>query len=318
MQFDRQTTVVSPSGAEVNLYVALPKNPARAVVQINHGVAEHAARYARFARLLTDHGYAVYAHDHRGHGYTRAPDAPLGSFGREPAKDKVIADVVAIHNLIEDEHPGAPVIIFGHSMGSLITLNFVLEHSKRVAGVAFWNGNVTAGLPGRAAQALLAWERFRLGSDVPSRVLPKLTFDAWSRRETDGRTSFDWLSHNHSEVDAYVADPLCGWNASVGMWRVIFELIFAGANDRNFASIHRDLPFNLVGGAGDQATDCGKAVEHLATRLRAMGFSNLVSTIYADTRHESLNELNRDLIAHDFVRWADLVVQAHAGDAKSS
>ena len=310
MGFDRQTLIASPSGAKVNIYVTEPHGSVRGVVQVNHGLAEHAARYARFARFLADRGFATYAHDHRGHGHTWAPGAPQGSFGTGGA-EAVIADVVAVHDLIAQERPGVPVIVFGHSMGALVAMNFVLAHSDRIAGAAIWNGNFSAGALGRVAQAILAWERFRLGSDVPSRILPKLTFDAWAKKVSDGRTPFDWLSRDQREVDAYVADPLCGWNASVGMWQAVFDLVFAGADDRNFAGIRRDLPVNLVGGGADPESDFGKAVEQLAGRMRRMGFSNLVSRIYADTRHESLNELNRDLIMEDFARWAeDMVVNA--------
>ncbi len=123
------------------------------------------------------------------------------------------------------------------------------------------------------------------------------------------RTAFDWLSRDQAEVASYVADPLCGWNASVSMWRDIFALIFRGADDTSFSRLRRDLPLLLVGGGKDPATDGGKAVQQLAARMRRMGFSNLVSNIYADTRHESLNEVNRNIIMADFAAWADEVVR---------
>src|SRR5690606_4207240 len=103
----------------------------------------------------------------------------------------------------------------------------------------------------------------------------------------------------------FIDDPLCGQDVSVSLWQDIFDLIFHGADDGNFSRVRRDLPINLVGGAKDPATSGGKAVEHLAARLRRMGFSNLVSTIYAETRHESLNELIRDAIMADFAEWLD-------------
>lgn len=309
MPFERQTKLASPTGALVNLYTEPAKGGGRAVVQINHGLAEHAARYARFARFLSGRGFHVYAHDHRGHGFTTAPDAPPGRFAGTGGKEKVIADVVAVHDLIAREHPGLPVIVFGHSMGGLIALNFLLAHSARVHAAAVWNANFSAGLPGRAALAVLAWEKFRLGSDMPSRLLPKLTFQAWGRSIPGHRTLFDWLSRDEAEVDKYSADPLCGFPPSISMWRDVFGFIFAGADDRNFAGIRRDLPVMLVGGQKDPATDGGKAVEHLAARMRRMGFSNLLSRIYADTRHESLNELNRNLIMEDFAAWAEKVTR---------
>jgi alpha-beta hydrolase superfamily lysophospholipase len=313
MNFDSQRELSSPTGASLNLYITRPHGRPRGVVQINHGLAEHAARYGRFARFLAGHGFATYAHDHRGHGLTTAPDAPLGSFGKKPAVETLIADVAAVHDLIEAEHPGLPVIVFGHSMGALIAVDFVQKHHDRVAGAAVWNGNFSSGLSGRLAQALLAWERFRLGSDVPSRLLPKLTFRDWARKVTDGRTPFDWLSRDHAEVDAYVADPLCGFDASVGMWKGVFDLIFAGAADGRLAGIRRDLPFNIVGGARDPATNFGKATEHLAARLRALGFSQVVAKLYAQTRHETLNELNRDIAMEDFAQWAMRVAEGSIG-----
>jgi alpha-beta hydrolase superfamily lysophospholipase len=318
LPFDRQTTLASPTGAALNLYVRRAAGAARAVVQINHGLAEHAARYGRFADFLSQRGFHVYAHDHRGHGGTKAPDAPIGRFAETAGGDKVIADVLAIHDLIASENPGLPVILFGHSMGGLIALNFLLRHSARVHAAAVWNANFTAGIAGRAALAILAWERFRLGSDVPSRLLPKLTFRAWGKAVPGHKTPFDWLTRDPAEVEKYIADPLCGWDASVSMWRDVFGFIFAGANDTNLAAMRRDLPVLLVGGEKDPATDGGKAVTHLAGRMRRMGFSNLVSRIYPETRHESLNELNRDVIMADFADWAEAALkERHRGPSQA-
>jgi alpha-beta hydrolase superfamily lysophospholipase len=306
--FSANEKLTSPTGAALNLLSRLADGDGRAVVQVNHGLAEHAARYGRFAEFLAARGFHVYAHDHRGHGGTSAPDAPPKSFGPRDGWLKVIADVNAVHDEIARRHPGLPVIVFGHSLGGQIGLNFLLRHPGRAAAAAIWNANFSAGLAGRAAQAILAWERFRLGSDIPSLILPKLTFQTWARKVPNRRTEFDWLSRDPAEVDKYVADPLCGWDASVAMWQDVFRMIFAGADDRNFDSLRRDLPVSLVGGEKDPATDGGKAVQHLASRMKRMGFSNLVSKVYADTRHESLNELNRNLIMEEFVSWAEGVL----------
>ncbi|RWM25969.1 alpha/beta hydrolase [Mesorhizobium sp.] len=310
MPFDEQTRLASPSGADLNLYVKHAGGNPRAVVQINHGLAEHAARYARFADFLGDRGFDVYAHDHRGHGATKAPDAPLGRFADVDGIAKVIADVGAVHDLIAAEHPRLPVIVFGHSLGASIALNFVLRHSWRIHAAAIWNGNFSQGLLGQLALGILGWERMRLGSDVPSRLLPRLTFQAWGKAVPNHRALFDWLSRDPVEVDKYVADPLCGWDASISMWRDVVGMAQHAGKDSSFTGVRRDLPVNLVGGEKDPASDYGKAVSHLARRMDRMGFSNLVSKVYADTRHESLNEINRDIIMSDFVAWADSVLKA--------
>jgi alpha-beta hydrolase superfamily lysophospholipase len=307
MPFDRQTSLASPTGAKLNLYVRNAEASPRGVVQINHGLAEHAVRYARFADHLAAHGFVAYAHDHRGHGHTTAPDAPPRVFATEDGCGKVVADVNAVHDLIRQENPGLPVIAFGHSMGGLVALNFVLRHSERVQGAAVWNANFSAGLSGRLAQGLLAWERFRLGSDMPSQLLPKLTFQAWAKKIPNARTDFDWLSRDAAEVEKYIADPLCGWNASVSMWRDVFQLIFAGANDDNFFPVRKGLPVHLLGGGQDPSTDGGKAVKELARRMERMGFLNLETRIYPENRHEALNELNRNEVMAEFTRWAERI-----------
>lgn len=305
-----QEILGSPTGARLNLYSCRAAE-ARGVIQVNHGLAEHAARYERFAEAMAARGFHVYAHDHRGHGQTKAPGAPLGRFAEADGADKVIADVLAVHDHIATQHPGLPVIVFGHSFGGLVALNFAMSHPDRAAGLAVWNANFSAGALGRVAQGILGWEAFRLGSDVPSRMLPKLTIQAWAKAIPDKRTEFDWLSREPADVDKYVADPLCGWDASVSMWRDVFSLIFRGADDRKLSALPRALPVNLLGGAKDPATDGGKAVEHLAGRMQRMDFSNLVSRVWPDTRHESLNEVNRDVITEEFAGWAEGVADSH-------
>lgn len=267
MGFDRQGSVAVPGGATLNLYERFASGPARAVVHINHGLAEHAARYARFADILAGHGFHVAAHDHRGHGFTTAPGAPLGRFAQTGGGEKVVADVLAVHDLIRAAHPGLPTVLFGHSMGGLIAVNVLLRRPQGVHAAAIWNANFQPGIAGRLARAILRWEQFRLGSDVPSRLLPRLTFQAWGKAVPGHETPFDWLSRDPAEVRKYIDDPLCGWDASVSLWRDLFGFIFAGADDRNFAHVPRDLPEprRRPAGPGDERRRGGGALRRQAT-----------------------------------------------------
>ena len=218
MGFDRSETISSPTGAQLFLRVKAAQGAPRGIVQVNHGLAEHGGRYARLAAFLAARGYHTYVHDHRGHGETVAGEAPKGRFAARDGTDAVIADVLAVHERIGADHPGLPVAVFGHSMGALIALNFVMRHPEHAQAAAVWNASISPPLILKLAQALLAYERFRLGSDVPSRLMPTLTFRAWGRQVDNKRSDFDWLSRDHAEVAAYIADPLCGWDASVSMW----------------------------------------------------------------------------------------------------
>lgn len=281
----------------------------RGVVLVCHGLAEHAGRYGRFAETMAARGYHLYAHDHRGHGQTRAGDAPQGQFARRDGIAKVMLDVIAMRDLAVAAHPGLPVILFGHSMGGLIALNTVLAYPDQFDAVAVWNSNLNPGLPGRAAQLILRIERMLKGSDVPSGLLPKLTFGAWGNAIKNRRTAFDWLSRDPGQVDRYIADPLCAFDASTSLWLDIFELSFRAPQKAQLDRLPRDFPIHLVGGRQDPATDHAKAVEWLANRLKSMGFSHMTATIYPDMRHETLNEIGADRAMSAFADWCDRIAR---------
>jgi alpha-beta hydrolase superfamily lysophospholipase len=277
----------------------------RGILLVLHGLAEHSKRYAGFAAAMAARGYHVYAHDHRGHGATATSGAPIGQFARRDGADRVIADVAIMRDHAASRHPGLPVILFGHSMGGLVALNTAIIHPEKFDAVAVWNSNFAVGLAGRAAQAILLAEKALKGSDVPSGFLPRLTFEAWGKSIPGHRTAFDWLSRDSSEVDKYIADPLCGFDASVSLWLDIFALTFRAPRKQHLDRLPKDLPIHLVGGGEDPATERGKAVIWLSDRLKRHGFSRINTEIYQDMRHETLNEIGAETAISAFADWCD-------------
>ena len=303
--FATPTRLVSPTGATLSLRHEPAQGEPRAVLQICHGLGEHSGRYRRFAEFMAARGLAVFAHDHRGHGLTTAPDAVQGRFAQAGGVDKVIADVKAVTDHAMAAHPGLPVLLFGHSMGGLIALNTALSHPRTYTALAVWNSNFAVGLLGRVAQMVLKTERALKGSDVPSTILPRLTFDTWGRSMPDYRSQADWLSRDRAEVEAYEADPLCGFDISVSMWLDVFALTFRGTESVLLSRLKKDLPIHLVGGGKDPATDGAKATAWLSHRLAAAGFSQVTKRIYPEMRHETLNEFGREEAMAEFAAWAD-------------
>ena len=163
----------SPTGASLRLYSIMAAGKTRGIVHINHGLGEHAARYQRFAEGLSKSGYHVYAHDHRGHGATTATDAPIAVFSNKDGWAKVIADVHAVNQHIHNEHPDLPVIIFGHSMGAIVTFNYTLQHGDTVQAMVCWNAGFPTGALPAVGSVILKIERMFKGSDVPSTITPK-------------------------------------------------------------------------------------------------------------------------------------------------
>jgi alpha-beta hydrolase superfamily lysophospholipase len=187
-------------------------------------------------------------------------------------------------------------------MGGLIALNAAIASPQSYDALAIWNSNFNPGPAGRAAQAILLTERALKGSDVPSTLLPKLTFGAWGRSIPGHRTDFDWLSHDREAVDAYIEDPLCGFDASVSLWLDLFELTFRGPKEVD--RLPRSLPIHLVGGAEDPATNGGREILWLSERLSARGFGRVTTKIWPATRHETLNDTVRLRAAAEFAAWA--------------
>lgn len=301
--------IESPSGASLRLYSSVigdaeGKN-VRGVVHINHGMGEHAARYQRFAEFLNTRGYHAYAHDHRGHGATTAKDAPLGQFAAKNGWQKVIDDVHFVNSHIHEQHPGLPVVCFGHSMGSIISFNYALRHADTIDALCCWNAGFSTGALPAIGKIILKMERMFKGSDAISHITHKLTFGAWNAEFKPNRTDFDCLSRDEAEVDKYVADPLCGIPISIGLWLDVLEWVYFNADDTNLKNLPKELPVHLQGGSKDPISEHGKAIEAIAPRLTAAGLGDVTLKILQDTRHESLNEINRDQTMADLADWLD-------------
>lgn len=306
----KATTLESPTGAKLALYY-LPaaksktKTPVKGIIQINHGMAEHAKRYEGFANALSKAGYHAYAHDHRGHGATTAPDARLGIFAQRDGLARVIEDVEAVHTHIKAKHPNLPIAVLGHSMGSVLTQNFLIKHSNLVNAALLLNTGAEGGTLLTVFRTIIKIAIALKGSDVPAILAERLTFADWNKNFTPNRTDFDWLSRDEKEVDQYIKDPLCGFTVSNGLWRDVTDGIKIAANNKNLKKIRADLPLYLIGGANDPCTQNGKHMENLHSRLIKTGHKNTTLNILPETRHESLNETNRDEVTKAIIQWLD-------------
>jgi len=309
MPFRTVKNLMSPTGAKLATRYQPAEGEARAILIIEHGLAEHSGRYLEFAHFMARRGFHVHGHDHRGHGLTTAADAPQGIFAAKHGADIVLRDCLAVREHAVEVHPDLPVVVFGHSMGGVIALNFAETWPDKIGALAVWNANFDAGAAAVAAQSILAVERMFLGSDVPSPMLRRLTFDTWGRAIPKRRTSADWLSSRPEVVDAYLADPLCGFPPSVSMWRDVFALMRRGGSVEALKRLPKSLPIHMVGGSGDPSTGYGQAVPRLADRARRAGLNDVTLRIRDHLRHETLNEADAESTMADFAVWADHAVR---------
>ncbi|NMG39546.1 alpha/beta fold hydrolase [Chelativorans sp. ZYF759] len=281
---------------------------ARGIVQINHGLGEHGARYDGFARHLAHNGFHAYTIDHRGHGRTRAAGMPSGGWAGIQMVD---ADLRDLHEFITAEQKGLPVIVFGQGSGALIAYSFLVRHAPRLAGAAFWNMPAVSDYAARFLGGMLRWERFRLGSDMPSPTMRRM-LAGWNRKIGAGRTDFDWLSDDPAVVNDYVADERCGVEPTIRAWLDMLWLAQKTTRKTGWLNMPRDLPLHVAHGGADPVTRQGEMVADFTRRLSQSRFSNLVSRHYPDQRHDLVNSLNRDIIRDDFVEWLEAVAGSTA------
>jgi alpha-beta hydrolase superfamily lysophospholipase len=279
----------------------LPEGPPRAVVQIAHGLAEHSARYARLAAALNSAGYAAYANDHRGHG-PKAAAADLGHFADEGGWDKVVGDLWTLNRLIAAEQPGTPIIFLGHSLGSFLGRGFIAGHSDALAGVALSGSNGKPPAIATLGRLIAREERLRLGKRGKSNLIFQLWFGEFNKPFKPARTASDWLSRDEKEVDAFVADPLCGFAFTTQLAIDVLDALPHVTSRKSLATIRKDLPIYVFSGERDPV---GANIKGLIQDLKAAGFTQLTTRIYPGARHETLNELNRDEVTRDLIAWLD-------------
>jgi len=298
----------SPTGAKLAIYTRAADIPARGIVHINHGLAEYGGRYAHFADYLASRGYHSIAHDHRGHGHTSAADGAPRRFADKDGWNKLMNDVTAVQEHAKTVWPDLPVIVFGHSMGAVITTNHVMRKPDSVLAAAIWNGNMALGPLKGAMKLILFFEALFGGPNTPSKTLENMTFKAWNKRFPDGGGSdAEWLSRDPEQVKLYNDNEICGWPSSVSLWRDFLSGVSFAEDNANFSGIAKDKPFHLIGGSKDPATNGGKSVRHLYKRLKKAGFKDVEFQILKGFRHETLNEIGREHQMEAFADWLDRV-----------
>lgn len=255
--------------------------PARAVIQIAHGMGEHMGRYSALAESLAAAGFAVYSNDHRGHGRTAGSPAAFGDFGKG-GFELLVEDMARLSRIAVEENPGRPLLLFGHSMGSFAAQRYVLDHSSEIAGLVL-SGTGALDTLARAARA--QGKRFLNAPFEPA------------------RTPFDWLSRDPSVVDAFMADPLCFGSLKTSAYMSLFAAAQALSDPGRLARIRSDLPVYLFSGSQDPVGQQLVGVRLLIRRYHEAGLRRVEYDFYDGGRHEMLNETNRDEVRGRLVDW---------------
>ncbi|WIB78193.1 alpha/beta hydrolase [Curtobacterium sp. MCPF17_002] len=255
----------------------------KGIVQIAHGVGEHGLRYEPLAQDLVRAGYTVHVNDHRGHGRTGlgqwdGDHSKLGRLGPGGLR-AAIAAVEQMTAVARADTPGVPLVLVGHSWGSLMAQRIVNTSSESYDGV------------------VLSATAYRLPGWMNSG-------DLNARHAGSGPTKFEWLTRDRSIIEAMSVDPLAVEADVIGLFGLADTLRLLGVPRRG---IPHDLPMLLQVGSEDPLGG-PRSVERLAQAYRRRGGLTDVSVrVYEGARHEVYNETNRAEVVADLVGWLDRV-----------
>ncbi len=304
-------TFKGSDGKEIFTHKWLPENEAdiKAVIQISHGMAEHSARYKRFAEKLTASNFGVYANDHRGHGQTAGTIENLGHIDSlnnstdNAGWDLVVNDMSKLTATIKKNHPNVPVFIFGHSMGSFLTRDYMFTYGNDIDGVILSSTAGDPGMLGKAGRVIAKIESILKGTTTQSPFLDKLSFGNFNKAFKPNRTDFDWLSSVDEEVDKYINDPYCGTVFKTGFFIDLLNGINKINKTANIQNIPKTLPVYLFSGTNDPVGDFTKGVINVHKSFEKAGIKDLSIKFYENGRHEMLNEVNREEVYNDVISW---------------
>ncbi|PQJ79132.1 alpha/beta hydrolase [Polaribacter porphyrae] len=301
--FDKETIFYYKWKAKENL-------PLKGIVQISHGIGEHAGRYKSIAKRLKNQGYDVYANDHRIHGKSAKNNEYLGFYDGEDYFSDAIEDMRKLTEIIKKEHPNKKIILLGHSMGSLLSREYVTLYGDDLEALIL--SGTAAFLKGLGSFGLISTSFFSKlnGKHRSNEILKNLFFNQFNKKFKPNRTKVDWISSDKKQVDKFEADPLRIEDFSLGVFRDILKGSKKINKPPTFKNTPKSLPIFIFSGDKDPVGEMGKGVKKVALNYKKAGVKDLTLKIYKGGRHEMLNEVNKEEVEQDLLNWLDERIQA--------
>jgi len=289
----------SSDGHEIPVRVWRPATVDKILV-VAHGMAEYCERYAPLAEWLTQANIAVVALNHRGHGMDCA-DKDLGHFADHFGWTLVLEDLQRTVEFARQEMPNVPVTLFGHSMGSFIAQAYVQKY-QNIDQLILCSTNRIDRAKLMVSLLMLSFIKFFKGPRGTSKLVDFLSFGIFNNKFKPVRTGSDWISRDIEHVDAYVADPYCGYSCTLLMWQDFINGMLS-INPKNWPTA---LPVHFISGTADPVGEFSRGVTKLVNQAKAAGKNVASFKLYPGARHELVNETNAEEVWQDI---RDIVLQ---------
>lgn len=300
----QESFVTAMDESEIYLRKWLPEGEPKGIIQIAHGMTEHAGVYTDFIAALLEAGYGVYAHDHKGHGKTVKREEDYGHFEPNVGWNEAVSDVIFVSETIRKEQT-CPLFLLGHSMGSFLSRRAVQLKGELYDGFLISGTGGNPGILGSIGHKVATIEMKLRGEKTKSPMLNFLSFGNFNSHFKPNRTKFDWLSSDNNQVDKYIADPLCGFICTTSFYRELFSGVLEVNKLEEFKKTPQNLPIHIFSGDRDPVGDMGKGVKEVYENYKKCGVKDVTLRLYENGRHEMFHEVNRDEVFQDLISWLD-------------
>lgn len=293
-------------GLSIALHAWIPRNGIQKVVHISHGMAEHAPRYDAFAQFLNNYGIAVYAHDHRGHGQSIQEKCPVGHLADKDGFERVTEDLYEIIQETKKTHKDVPYVLLAHSFGSFVAQNFISRYGNEIQGLLLSGTTANQASLGALTKGLAVFLSYFKGIQKQSPFLTKLAFGSYNKKIPNAKSKNAWLSSDEKTVNAYDADPLCGFPCTFGFYRDLGYGFGIINKTETLNKIPKNFPIHLFAGSDDPVSNYTKNVEWLFETYKKLGL-DVTKKIYEGAGHECLNEVQKETVFKDLLSFINTI-----------
>lgn len=296
--------IIIPSdqdGLDLSALQVIPEGEVKGIVQISHGMAENKERYMNFMEFLAQNGYASIIHDHRGHGKSVIQKNDLGYFYDTKA-EYIVEDLKQVTDYIKEQYPDKPLILFGHSMGSMVVRKYIKKYDKEITKL------VICGSPSRnklvgLALALVRLQKIFHHDHYRSNWIQNLTFSSYNKGIEKPISPNSWICSDTKVVEAYDASDLCGFVFTLNGFQNLFTLSKNIYSKKDWNVENKNLPILFIAGEDDPTILSKEAWIEAQDFLKKLGYANISNKLYPKMRHEILNEVGKENVYQDVQNW---------------
>jgi alpha-beta hydrolase superfamily lysophospholipase len=296
----------SADGLKLEGLLSLPDTgtPApRGIIQMVHGMCEHKERYIPLMEFFTAHGLICVIHDNRGHGASVKSPEDLG-YMYDGGWQAMVEDVRVVNDWIHAQYPDLKIILYGHSMGSMIVRSFIKKYDDRIAALIVSGCPVDN--PAKAAGKAMAWAFGRSkGWHYRPQLLQKMSFGAYSKPFIAEDGPMGWVCSNPDILKSYSEDPLCQYVFTANGFYNLLGLMQDCYSRKGWSVNNPGLPIHFMSGEQDPCRGSDAQFRKAVRLLPEVGYYNVTAQVYPDMRHEIHNETGCERVWNDLLFFID-------------